>query len=50
MESEFGQLSIPERKKEYQRRNRFKVEGAEFNFGHAEIEVFLKSSTRLIGV
>ena len=48
MESEFGQLSIPERKKEYQRRNRFKVEGAEFNFGHAE--VFLKTSTRLMGV
>lgn len=48
MESEFGQLSIPERKKEYQRRNRFK--GAEFNFGHAEIEVFLKTSTRLMGV
>ena len=49
-ESKFGQLGIPKREKEYQRRRRFKVEDGEFNFGDAEIEIFMNTSTRLMGI
>lgn len=46
--SKFGQLGIYTREKKYQRWRLFRVEGGEFNFGHAETGVSLNTSTRLM--
>lgn len=48
--SKFGQLGIPKREKEYQERSRFKVEEGEFNLVHAETNVSLDTSSRLMSL